>query len=507
MPAAGVAARRSRHGGPLPRRLLSPRASRSARSSCSWTAGRTRPDGLAHAAARPVPGAPAELANSYRSGFWAHRADRAARARRQRSSGRRGAARERRARGRSARRDRGGRGAAPARPPRARAGLIAICMATFEPDMELFRAQIDSLRAQTDERWICVISDDCSRAGALRARSRRGRRATRASCVSRSERAARASTATSSGRSAWRPPRRSWSRSATRTTAGIPTSSRRCAARSATPSSSTPTSGSWTATAACCARRCGRAAATTTPTSPRSWSPTRSPAPRRCSAARSPSWRCRSPRRPAGSSTTTGSGSWRSPRRRGLRRPPALRLRPARRARCVGQAAGATRASAGRLAARRGLARGATSTATCRARVQARDAAREVRATGSRARKRRALRRFVAARPHRARRSPGWRRGRCAASPAAARRSAPRPSWPRASSGGTSSRAARPGAASARTARRTTRRCPPLDAGTLGQRPARALARRRLSRGWLALTCRRGDGRARPDPCQRAHRS
>jgi glycosyltransferase involved in cell wall biosynthesis len=40
--------------------------------------------------------------------------------------------------------------------------LIAVCMATFEPDMALFRAQIESLRAQTDDRWICVISDDCS---------------------------------------------------------------------------------------------------------------------------------------------------------------------------------------------------------------------------------------------------------------------------------------------------------------------------------------------------------
>jgi glycosyltransferase involved in cell wall biosynthesis len=42
------------------------------------------------------------------------------------------------------------------------AGLIAVCMATFEPDMALFRVQLESLRAQTDERWVCVISDDCS---------------------------------------------------------------------------------------------------------------------------------------------------------------------------------------------------------------------------------------------------------------------------------------------------------------------------------------------------------
>jgi glycosyltransferase involved in cell wall biosynthesis len=35
-------------------------------------------------------------------------------------------------------------------------------MATFEPDRALFRAQVESLRAQTDRRWVCVISDDCS---------------------------------------------------------------------------------------------------------------------------------------------------------------------------------------------------------------------------------------------------------------------------------------------------------------------------------------------------------
>jgi glycosyltransferase involved in cell wall biosynthesis len=40
--------------------------------------------------------------------------------------------------------------------------LIAICMATFNPDPELFRGQIDSLRGQTDTDWICLISDDCS---------------------------------------------------------------------------------------------------------------------------------------------------------------------------------------------------------------------------------------------------------------------------------------------------------------------------------------------------------
>jgi glycosyltransferase involved in cell wall biosynthesis len=39
---------------------------------------------------------------------------------------------------------------------------IAVCMATFDPDIELFRVQIDSLRAQTDASWVCLISDDCS---------------------------------------------------------------------------------------------------------------------------------------------------------------------------------------------------------------------------------------------------------------------------------------------------------------------------------------------------------
>jgi glycosyltransferase involved in cell wall biosynthesis len=39
---------------------------------------------------------------------------------------------------------------------------IAVCMATFEPDPALFEAQIDSLRAQTDGEWTCVISDDAS---------------------------------------------------------------------------------------------------------------------------------------------------------------------------------------------------------------------------------------------------------------------------------------------------------------------------------------------------------
>jgi hypothetical protein len=45
------------------------------------------------------------------------------------------------------------------------ADTIAICMATFDPDPELFRTQVESLREQTDERWFCIISDDRSSAG------------------------------------------------------------------------------------------------------------------------------------------------------------------------------------------------------------------------------------------------------------------------------------------------------------------------------------------------------
>lgn len=42
-------------------------------------------------------------------------------------------------------------------------GRIAIALATYNPDMDLFRAQIESLREQTDDDWVCVVSDDRSR--------------------------------------------------------------------------------------------------------------------------------------------------------------------------------------------------------------------------------------------------------------------------------------------------------------------------------------------------------
>lgn len=39
---------------------------------------------------------------------------------------------------------------------------VAICMATYRPDPELFQRQIDSIRSQTHRSWICLISDDGS---------------------------------------------------------------------------------------------------------------------------------------------------------------------------------------------------------------------------------------------------------------------------------------------------------------------------------------------------------
>jgi GT2 family glycosyltransferase len=49
----------------------------------------------------------------------------------------------------------------PAAPPPGEP-LVAICMATHEPPLELLRRQVDSIRAQTVGDWLCVVSDDCS---------------------------------------------------------------------------------------------------------------------------------------------------------------------------------------------------------------------------------------------------------------------------------------------------------------------------------------------------------
>lgn len=46
---------------------------------------------------------------------------------------------------------------------------VAICMATYEPDLRLFRTQIESIRAQSHGCWVCVISDDASSPVTVRA--------------------------------------------------------------------------------------------------------------------------------------------------------------------------------------------------------------------------------------------------------------------------------------------------------------------------------------------------
>jgi glycosyltransferase involved in cell wall biosynthesis len=51
----------------------------------------------------------------------------------------------------------------PAAPADGASGpLVAVCMATFNPPPDLFRRQVDSIRAQTHRNWVCVISDDGS---------------------------------------------------------------------------------------------------------------------------------------------------------------------------------------------------------------------------------------------------------------------------------------------------------------------------------------------------------
>ena len=48
-------------------------------------------------------------------------------------------------------------------PPGRDGPLVAICMATYNPPPQLLRQQLESIRAQTHENWVCLISDDCSR--------------------------------------------------------------------------------------------------------------------------------------------------------------------------------------------------------------------------------------------------------------------------------------------------------------------------------------------------------
>jgi glycosyltransferase involved in cell wall biosynthesis len=47
-------------------------------------------------------------------------------------------------------------------PVDARGARVVIAMATYEPPRELFERQLESIRAQSYDNWLCVISDDCS---------------------------------------------------------------------------------------------------------------------------------------------------------------------------------------------------------------------------------------------------------------------------------------------------------------------------------------------------------
>jgi len=49
---------------------------------------------------------------------------------------------------------------------------VCVCMATYDPDPELFRAQVESIRGQDHSDWICLISDDASPRAALDAMAR-----------------------------------------------------------------------------------------------------------------------------------------------------------------------------------------------------------------------------------------------------------------------------------------------------------------------------------------------
>jgi glycosyltransferase involved in cell wall biosynthesis len=50
--------------------------------------------------------------------------------------------------------------------------LVAVCMATHEPRLDLLEAQVDSLRRQTYAHWVCLVSDDCSSPATARELSR-----------------------------------------------------------------------------------------------------------------------------------------------------------------------------------------------------------------------------------------------------------------------------------------------------------------------------------------------
>jgi glycosyltransferase involved in cell wall biosynthesis len=51
--------------------------------------------------------------------------------------------------------------------PQAGGDRVAICMATYNPPDSLLRRQLDSIRAQTHDNWVCLISDESPEPAAL----------------------------------------------------------------------------------------------------------------------------------------------------------------------------------------------------------------------------------------------------------------------------------------------------------------------------------------------------
>ena len=80
------------------------------------------------------------------------------------------------------------------------APLVAVCMATFNPDLRLFEQQVTSIREQTYERILCFVRDDGSERGSARG-DRADLCARTAAFPSRAEGFVSASTAISNGRS------------------------------------------------------------------------------------------------------------------------------------------------------------------------------------------------------------------------------------------------------------------------------------------------------------------
>ena len=132
-------------------------------------------------------------------------------------------------------------------PERKGSPLIAVCMATFNPDLELFRTQIESLQGTDRSGLGLLYQRRLLGVRALRGdhRCRRRGRSVRADARAG---AARLLPELRAGPRDGARRRPSWSRSATTTIAGIPTSSRPCGRRSATLSSPTAMCGSSTPT-------------------------------------------------------------------------------------------------------------------------------------------------------------------------------------------------------------------------------------------------------------------